>query len=95
MTVHLVGAGPGDPALITARGLALIASCDVLVHDRLVAPELVAEASPDALVISREGLSQPEVTELLVEHGRAGSKVVRLKGATRSSSGAAARRRWR
>ena len=80
MTVHLVGAGPGDPGLITARGLELIRSCDVLVHDRLVAPELVAEAPPDARVISREGLNQPAVTELLVEHGRAGLDVVRLKG---------------
>ena len=44
MTVYLVGAGPGDPGLITARGLELIRSCDVLVHDRLVADELVAEA---------------------------------------------------
>ena len=44
MTVYLVGAGPGDPGLITARGLELVRSCDVLVHDRLVAPELVAEA---------------------------------------------------
>ena len=44
MTVYLVGAGPGDPGLITARGLDSIRSCDVLVHDRLVADELVAEA---------------------------------------------------
>ena len=50
MTVHLVGAGPGDPGLITARGLELIRSCDVLVHDRLVASELVAEAPPQARV---------------------------------------------
>ena len=53
MTVHLVGAGPGDPGLITARGLELIRSCDVLVVDTLVAPELVDEAPDDALVISR------------------------------------------
>ena len=49
MTVYLVGAGPGDPGLITARGLDLIRSCDVLVHDRLVAPELVDEAPHHAL----------------------------------------------
>ena len=48
MTVHLVGAGPGDPGLITAHGLDLIRSCDVLVHDRLVAAELVAETPPHA-----------------------------------------------
>ena len=53
MTVHLVGAGPGDPGLITARGLDLIRSCDVLVADRLVASELVAEAPHHARVISR------------------------------------------
>jgi uroporphyrin-III C-methyltransferase len=42
VTVFLVGAGPGDPGLITARGLELVRACDVLVHDRLVADELVA-----------------------------------------------------
>ena len=80
MTVHLVGAGPGDPGLITARGLDLVRSCDVLVHDRLVAPELVAEAPRHARVISRDGLDQAALNELLVEYGKAGLDVVRLKG---------------
>ena len=80
MTVYLVGAGPGDPGLITARGLELIRSCDILVHDRLVAEELIAEASEDTRVISREGLDQGAVNELLVNYGRAGFDVVRLKG---------------
>jgi uroporphyrin-III C-methyltransferase len=80
MTVYLVGAGPGDPGLITARGLDLIRSCDVLVHDRLVAPELVDEAPQDAYVISRDGLDQAALNELLVNYGRAGLDVVRLKG---------------
>lgn len=80
MTVYLVGAGPGDPGLITARGLELVRSCDVLIHDRLVAPELVAEAPEDAHVISREGLNQETVNELLVAYGRADLDVVRLKG---------------
>jgi uroporphyrin-III C-methyltransferase len=80
MTVYLVGAGPGDPGLITARGLELIRSCDVLVHDRLVADELVAEAPRDAYVISRDGLEQTALNELLVNYGRAGLDVVRLKG---------------
>ena len=80
MTVHLVGAGPGDPGLITARGLDLIRSCDVLVADALVAPELVAEAPDVALVISRAGMSQNEVTQLIVAYGAAGLDVVRLKG---------------
>ena len=58
MTVHLVGAGPGDPGLITARGLELVRSCDVLVADALVAQELVDEAPDDALVISRAGMTR-------------------------------------
>ena len=80
MTVHLVGAGPGDPELITVRGLGLVRSCDVLVHDRLVAPELVAEVPRRARVISRDGLGQRAVNDLLVRYGRAGLDVVRLKG---------------
>ena len=54
--------------------------CDVLVHDRLVSPELVAEARPDALVLARDGLAQDAVNGLLVELGREGLEVVRLKG---------------
>src|SRR4029077_3574826 len=50
VTVWLVGAGPGDPGLITARGLELVRDCDALVYDRLVSPELVAEAPDEALV---------------------------------------------
>jgi uroporphyrin-III C-methyltransferase len=80
MTVFLVGAGPGDPELITARGLRLVRTCDVLIHDRLVAPELVAEAPPGALTITRERLGQERVNELLVAYGAAGLEVVRLKG---------------
>lgn len=80
MTVRLVGAGPGDPGLITARGLELVRSCDVLVVDALVAPELVDEAPADALVISRAGMKQDAVTRLIVAYGLAGLEVVRLKG---------------
>ncbi len=80
MTVWLVGAGPGDPELITVRGLELIRGCDALVYDALVAPELVDEAPVDALAISREGMGQTELNELLVELGTAGLEVVRLKG---------------
>jgi uroporphyrin-III C-methyltransferase len=80
MTVFLVGAGPGDPDLITARGLKLLRSCDVLVYDRLVAPELVAEAPHGALAITRERFGQERVNELLVAYGAAGLNVVRLKG---------------
>jgi uroporphyrin-III C-methyltransferase len=80
MTVFLVGAGPGDPGLITARGLELIRSCDVLVYDRLVSDELVEEAPPDAIRIGRERMDQDEINRLLVLYGRRGLNVVRLKG---------------
>jgi len=80
MTVYLVGAGPGDPGLITARGLELVRSCDALVFDRLVSPELVAEAPVGAIRIGREQLAQAEIDELLVRLGRRGLEVVRLKG---------------
>ena len=80
MTVYLVGAGPGDPGLITARGLDLVRSCEVLVADALVAQELIDEASDDALVISRAGMKQEAVTSLLVAYGAADLDVVRLKG---------------
>ena len=80
MTVYLVGAGPGDPGLITARGLELVRACDALVYDVLVAPELVDEAPADALVIPREDVGQAELNRLLVELGHQGLDVVRLKG---------------
>ena len=80
MTVWLVGAGPGDPGLITAKGLDLVRSCDALVYDVLVSPELVDEAPEDALVIPREDVRQAELNTLLVELGRQGLEVVRLKG---------------
>ncbi|HUK45678.1 MAG TPA: uroporphyrinogen-III C-methyltransferase [Gaiellaceae bacterium] len=80
MTVWLVGAGPGDPGLVTVRGLELIRSCDALVYDVLVAPELVGEAPEDALVVAREDIRQTELNALLVELGRQHLEVVRLKG---------------
>ena len=79
MTVAIVGAGPGDPGLITVRGLELVEAAEVLVYDRLVSPELVAKPL-GATRIPRDMLSQREVNELLVHHGRRGQRVVRLKG---------------
>ncbi len=79
MTVAIVGAGPGDPGLITVRGLELVRASEILVYDRLVANELVAEATGAAL-IERDGLGQGEVNELLVKYGLRGRAVVRLKG---------------
>jgi uroporphyrin-III C-methyltransferase len=80
MTVALVGAGPGDPELITVRGLTRVRDCEVLVYDRLVAPALVAEAPIGSLRIARDGLSQDDINALLIAHGRRGRRVVRLKG---------------
>ena len=80
MTVALVGAGPGDPGLITVRGLELLRACDAVVYDRLVAPELVDETPADALRIPRDGLLQKQIDDLLVALGRQGLDVVRLKG---------------
>jgi uroporphyrin-III C-methyltransferase len=79
VTVSIVGAGPGDPGLITVRGLELVRAAEILVYDRLVSHELVAEATGAAL-IERDGLRQDEVNELLVRHGLRGRAVVRLKG---------------
>ena len=86
MTVYLVGAGPGDPGLMTARSLELIAAADVVVHDRLIPDTALSCARPDAEVIyaGKEGggpsVGQAEINRLLIEHGRAGREVVRLKG---------------
>jgi uroporphyrinogen III methyltransferase / synthase len=86
MTAYLVGAGPGDPGLLTARALELIASADVILHDRLIPAEALAHARADAEVVDvgkvggGEQVPQRETTRLLVEHARAGRSVVRLKG---------------
>ena len=85
-TVHLVGAGPGDPGLITARGLDLLRRADVVVHDRLVGPELLHQARSGAELIDvgkgvgHVALAQEEINALLVERARRGQTVVRLKG---------------
>ncbi|MDA8267307.1 MAG: uroporphyrinogen-III C-methyltransferase [Actinomycetota bacterium] len=85
MTVHLVGAGPGDPRLITVRGAELLAQADVVVHDRLVDPALLELVRPEALLVDvgkGAGLArqQRDINALLVEHGRRSATVVRLKG---------------
>ena len=77
--VHLVGAGPGDPGLITTRGLEVLRSADVVVYDRLVSPALVAEAPAEAERILR-GADQQDVNALLIDRARKGLNVVRLKG---------------
>jgi len=85
-TVHLVGAGPGDPSLITKRGLDLIARADVVVYDRLVSPSLLDGARPEAERVyvgkrpDGESTRQDSINQLLIDWARAGKQVVRLKG---------------
>jgi uroporphyrinogen III methyltransferase / synthase len=84
--VHLVGAGPGDPGLLTARALELIAAADVILHDRLIPESALDGAREDARLVyvgkrpGRPSIPQSQIDALLVEHGRAGRRVVRLKG---------------
>jgi uroporphyrinogen III methyltransferase/synthase len=85
-TVYLVGAGPGDPGLMTARALELIATADVLLYDRLIPPGALAGARAGAELVyvgkapGNNAMEQSEIEELMVEHARRGSRVVRLKG---------------
>ncbi|MEO6436777.1 MAG: uroporphyrinogen-III C-methyltransferase [Tepidisphaeraceae bacterium] len=83
--VHLVGAGPGDPGLLTVRGLRLLELAEVVVYDALSDPRLLAHA-PRAQHIyvgkraASHSFTQDQINALLVEHGSAGKRVVRLKG---------------
>ncbi len=84
--VYLIGAGPGDPGLITVRGLEVLRCADVVVYDRLIAPALLDEARPDAARIyvgkehSHHTLPQADINALLIEHACHGEVVARLKG---------------
>jgi uroporphyrinogen III methyltransferase / synthase len=84
--VYLVGAGPGDPGLMTARALDLIASADAIFHDRLIPPGALDGARPDAELTyvgkapGAASVPQEEIGARLIEAARAGKSVVRLKG---------------
>jgi uroporphyrin-III C-methyltransferase len=84
--VYLVGAGPGDPGLLTLKGKVLLESADVVIYDALVSPEILAIISPHAEKIDagkrmgRHSLLQNETTELLIAKAREHAVVVRLKG---------------
>ena len=85
LMVYLVGAGPGDPGLITVKGLALLRRADVVVYDQLASPELLREAKAAELVYvgkkaGDHALPQGGINELLVTKARAGLTVVRLEG---------------
>ena len=85
-TIYLVGAGPGDPELLTLRAARLLSQADVVVHDGLVSREILALARPGARLVSvakqraHHSLPQEEINALLVNEARAGRRVVRLKG---------------
>ena len=86
MTVYLVGAGPGDPGLLTVRGAEVLARADVVIYDRLSVASLLdlAPARAERISVGKtpRGPSTPqeEINRLLVEHGASGREVVRLKG---------------
>ena len=85
-SVTLVGAGPGDPGLLTLNALRALQEADVILHDRLVSAEVLGLARRDATKIEvgkrarGESVSQARIHELMLEHARAGRRVVRLKG---------------
>jgi uroporphyrinogen III methyltransferase/synthase len=85
-TVYLVGAGPGDPGLVTRRALELVREADAIVYDRLIPAGLVGEARPDAELHyagkepGKPSMEQEAINALLVDLGRSGNSVVRLKG---------------
>src|SRR4051812_10975058 len=84
--VHLVGAGPGDPGLMTARSLELIAQADTILYDRLVPAGALAGAREDCELVyvgkapGSVAMAQEDIDARLVELGREGKRVVRLKG---------------
>ncbi len=84
--VILVGAGPGDPDLLTVKAARVIAAADVIVHDGLVDAGVIALANPSARFISvakqrsRHSVPQDGINQILIEEARAGHSVVRLKG---------------
>ena len=84
--VYLVGAGPGDPELLTVKAARILREADVVLHDDLVTPEILSLASSSALVVNvgkrcgRKGVVQEEINALMIAHASDGRAVVRLKG---------------
>lgn len=84
--VWLVGAGPGDPELMTLKAVRLLQKADTVIHDRLIPIEVLNWCRPDACLIDvgkypdHHRVSQSQINELLVSHARNGKEVVRLKG---------------
>ena len=94
-TVYLVGAGPGDPDLLTVKAARLLAAADIVLHDSLVSAEILAMISPRAEIIDvgkragRKLLTQDEINSLLVSYAESRTTVVRLKGGDPSLFGRA------
>lgn len=84
--VYLVGAGPGDPGLLTLKGKGLLTGADVVVYDALVSPQILAMINPQAEQINagkrrgRHSLLQEQTTQILIEKAQTQAVVVRLKG---------------
>ncbi len=84
--VYLVGAGPGDPGLLTVRGLELLRTAQAVVYDQLVNPVLLEKAAPDAIRMfagkqaGRHCIAQEEINQVLIDYAGRGFQVVRLKG---------------
>jgi len=94
-TVYLVGAGPGDPELLTVKATRLLAAADIVLHDSLVSADILAMISPRAEIIDvgkragRKLLTQDEINSLLVSYAESRTTVVRLKGGDPSMFGRA------
>jgi uroporphyrinogen III methyltransferase/synthase len=84
MTVYLVGAGPGDPGLLTVRARELIDAADVILYDRLIPPGILEGPRAELVYVGKQGggpqMPQEEIDRLLVQYGTGGRTVVRLKG---------------
>ncbi len=83
-TVYLVGAGPGDPELLTMKAARLLATADVVLHDDLVAPAVLAQAGRALLInvgkrCGRKNISQEQINAMMIEEARRGLAVIRLK----------------
>ncbi len=84
--VSLVGAGPGDPELLTLKAVRLIGQADIILHDKLIGPDILSLASPKAQLVDvgkrcgRHSMKQAEINQLIVDFAQTGAHVVRLKG---------------